>query len=752
MSLLKDKLYESLNEVAKAVLDGKLSDSSLIKASEIYKWRTSFKPDSKYNLIKAKTFNNFINGIENNQTLLKALILGETKVINGVTHVVKQVGKSGKLDWRVADKKTKSATPAVAKDLNELFDNKDFPTSLADFKFKSNLGGSTGATLVEDANGNQYVLKKGASPAHVEEEFLTNSIYKLMGVDVPVMRIYKENGTTAMISKFIENTTPLNNVIDDQYIDDATEHYVLDCLLANWDIYKNDNILIDDMDNMYRVDNGGGLRFSAQGRDKGAHFTDEVDEIETMLMNNPQLGVGVTNKKLNEQMKKIIKNKKKILDLISDVDLHSKMSMRIASLAMRISNANAPLDPYRDLTDAELEKAMKFCKGDLFDTTDLEGWTFLSQIAKMRGFDGVPTVVPEKDFKKLLKDKDTVFVQRGLTHYDKKSAATLMKEFTTSEHCFYGKQAMYGAGIYAAVNPDKEVGKNNRVAIQYADFREEHILDIILPPDMKIVDGEELDNQMAEEFFGDEFKEAKKEYDEAVNNINTLEKEKETIEKEIETGIKNELGWNEKTYDILRKSRPEEVYADTSKFKFEKILSYFTPILKSINGSIEKIDNLNYNVKLANGSSFLLNRNLSEDVNALKQKSEYSTPYNYQYSLLKSFVVKEHFHDISSKVQAQITEANRTSVELTDIQTKISDSKIAIKTLSDNINTLKTDGSNNMNSIMAKIAKKPGGEFRGFYAAIKGYDAIIQKNGWGQDTDFCVILNRNKVIVKEFKV
>lgn len=51
---------------------------------------------------------------------------------------------------------------------------------------------------------------------------------------------------------------------------------------------------------------------------------------------------------------------------------------------------------------------------------------------------------------------------------------------------------------------------------------------------------------------------------------------------------------------------------------------------------------------------------------------------------------------------------------------------------------------------MAKIAGKPNGEYRGFYAAIKGYDAIIQRNAWNEDKTFAVILNRSKMIVKKF--
>jgi len=755
MSDLKKRLLKSLEETSAQVADGILSDSSLIKQSNIFKWRTNFVEDSVYKIIKAKTFNNFKNKVDNDQRLMKALVLGETKTQDGVLYVVKQIGKSGKLDWRVANKQPKSAQSNTKVNLDTLFDTQDFPTLTSDLTFKTKLGGSTGAVLMEDASGNLFVAKKGATADHVKEEFLTNCLYKVMGAEVPTVKLYEENGQYTMLSKFIPNTTPVNNIMDDQYLEDITEHYVLDCLLANWDIYKNDNILVDnDNDTIYRVDNGGGLRFSAQGRDKGAHFTDDVDEIESMLVNNPHLAPEITQNKINSQISKIIKNKSKILNLIEDVDLKTKMSMRIASLDMRLTNANIPKDPYRELTDKELDKAMKACKNDLFAVNDVEGWIFLSQIAKMRGFDGTPTVVDKNTFDTLLADKENILVNRGLTNYNNKSARALMEDFTTSEHCFYGKQAMYGAGIYGAVNKprnrDKSNGDYNLVLKNYADYEDSNIMDIILTKDMKIVDGNELDDMMAEEFFGDEYKKVKKDYNDAVENLNKLKLDKQKIEEQIESDVKAELGWNEKTYNVLKSSKPEVVYADTSKFKFEKILKYFGPIMNSINGKIEKLDDVNYNFVLPSGNSFILNKNFSEDLNALKQKNAYLNTYNYQYKLLKEFVLKEHFHNVNKKVSEKVALENRDNPVLQQNKVDTVAAEKNIKTLSDTVNQTKTNGASTLNSVMATIAKKPGGEFRGYYAAIKGYDAIIQKNGWGGNTDFCVILNRNKVIVKDF--
>lgn len=760
MSSLNKRLYESLVTVADAVTDGKLSDSSLIKACEIYKWRTSFEEDNKYLLVKSKTFNNFLNGIENNQSLMKALILGQTKIgPNGIVYVVKQIETSGKLDWRIANKQPKKAKVPVDGDLNELFDNEDFPDSISDTDIAQikPLGGSTGAVLVKDNNNVEYVLKSGASEAHVKEEFLVNSIYKLMGVKVPEMKLYTDissGNKVSMLSKFITPTVALNTVLDDDFIDTLTDHYVLDCLLANWDIYKNDNVLINtDNDDIIRVDNGGGLRFSAQGRDKGDDFTMDVDEIETMLANNPKLASGVTTKKIEKQIVDIVKNKSKILKLIEDDDLKTIMSSRIISLEMRLVGGMTEEDQYRELTEKELSKAMKICNGNLYATNDNEGWLFLSQIAKMRGFNVKPKVVDKKEFKTLLADKANIMVNRGITHYDNKSAKRLMREFTDSEHCFYGKQAMYGAGIYGAVNKTKINDKDNpnyKIAYGYADNNSDHILDMILPENMNIVDGDDLDKEMMSEFFGPEFQQAKKEYDDQAREINRLKSEKQKIEKGIEDDAKTELGWNEKTYKILRESHPETVYAKTDVHKFEKTLKYFTAVSNSIGATIEKVDDLNYDIRLANGKSFRFNKTSASDPEALKRKAAHLDEYNFQYSLLKNFFINEHFGGIREKVRKRIEFENKFNPKLISIKQEVHDAEIKIQAITDDMNSKKDGVNSGLNNIMAQIAKKPGGEFRGFYAAIKGYDAIIQKKGWGGDTDFCVILNRGKVIVKDF--
>ena len=717
---------------------------------------------TQYLLIKSKTFSNFINGMPNNISFLKALTVGETKVMNGETYVVKMT-PSGVPDWRKVGDPDKDANVIDLETLNHLFDNNDFP-NVGDIEVINGvtLGGSTGAVLVKakgsKATGVKYVMKKGATKEHVEEEFLVNSIYKLMGAGVPEMKIYQTKNSAFILSQFMEDTTPANNVMDDLMKDEMMEHFVLDCLLANWDIYKNDNVLVNDNNgNLVRVDNGGGLRFSAQGRKKGVAFSGTVDELTSMIKNNKDITSRLSQDDINSQIQNILLKREDILDLIEDKDLKDTMTSRLQDLENRIiSPLAAPKKKkavtYKKITDKQLEKIYDSVNGDITKQDQKNGWVFLNEIAKLRGFDGFPEVVEASEFDKLMADKDTHLLHRGLTGVDAVSAPELMKRFTEGE-CYYGTQGIYGAGIYGAVNLEKgnfsHKNPNYKTALAYADYKPEHIIDILIPKGAKVIDSKDLDDMMAEEFFGKDFAAKKAELDDEVRNLYEMKNKISDFEKKIENDTKKGMGWNEKTYNVLLNSKPEQVYADTDKYQFSKALNYFTVIIESINGKINKIDDHSYEVTLPNSrEKFILNSNSAEI--ALKQKNQFTTPYNFHYQTFKKFVINNHYRGIEAKVKEAITTAKEDSVDIKNFKQSLDDSTKKVDSISKEVNSLKSNGDSTINKVMAKIAGKPNGEYRGFYAAIKGYDAIIQRNAWNEDKTFAVILNRSKMIVKKF--
>lgn len=146
----------------------------------------------------------------------------------------------------------------------------EFPESLAGLKEIRGLGGSTGAKLVEDELGRRFVMKRGASADHLREEAATDAVYRAAGVRVPPSRIYEEQSGPVKLARFIEGTT-LDAIRDPaerrRVLAELAKDFAVDAFLTNRDVtgMTGDNILVDRDGNVWRIDNGGGLRTRAQG-------------------------------------------------------------------------------------------------------------------------------------------------------------------------------------------------------------------------------------------------------------------------------------------------------------------------------------------------------------------------------------------------------------------------------------------------------------------------------------------------------
>ena len=106
--------------------------------------------------------------------------------------------------------------------------------------------------------------------------------------------------------------------------------------LANWDVIglEEDNILVDEKGQVYRIDNGGSLRYRVQGEPKGDKWTKEVYEIKTMRdpdVNSHTANIfgSVTDEEIEKQTNDIYKRKKEILNLIDDPETYSLVAARI---------------------------------------------------------------------------------------------------------------------------------------------------------------------------------------------------------------------------------------------------------------------------------------------------------------------------------------------------------------------------------------------------------------------------------------
>ncbi|MFZ4764429.1 MAG: phage minor head protein [Roseimicrobium sp.] len=180
-------------------------------------------------------------------------------------------------------KAVKKAKKAAKKDT--------FPGDLSTLKLVRKLGGSTGAELVQAEDGALYVRKRGDSPDHIREEDHADSVYRALGVAVPESRLYDSPQGPTKLARHIAGQT-LAEWLQTASASDAAamrarlqEGFPADVLLGNWDVIglQSDNIIVDGDGTPWRVDNGGSLRFRAQGaRKTPEQWTPYATELWTM--------------------------------------------------------------------------------------------------------------------------------------------------------------------------------------------------------------------------------------------------------------------------------------------------------------------------------------------------------------------------------------------------------------------------------------------------------------------------------------
>jgi hypothetical protein len=221
-------------------------------------------------------------------------------------------------------------------------DERGFPLALDALEQVRSLGGSTGATLVRDPNtGDLYVMKRGGSPDHLREEALADSLYQALGLRVPEFKVFEEGDRPVKLARFIEGEDLAsvlrgrNTRLKNKVLRQLREGFGVDALLANWDVagLDLDNILVDKDGNVWRIDNGGSLRYRAQGRNKGADWNGYPLELWTMRdagvnAQTARIFGDLEFSEIVTQLGRINRKRKALLDLLPD-DLRHTVAQRL---------------------------------------------------------------------------------------------------------------------------------------------------------------------------------------------------------------------------------------------------------------------------------------------------------------------------------------------------------------------------------------------------------------------------------------
>lgn len=165
------------------------------------------------------------------------------------------------------------------------------------------LGGTTGARLITAPDGKKYVVKAGASEAHVQNEMAADALYKAAGINVPAFRAVRStSGKLYKVAEFIEGkdlqswwdkASPADRK---QMTNKLAQGLDVDAMLGNCDVIgaSGDNILVDKDGNPWRIDNGGSMGYRAQGAkktgDQWNQWTDDFFSIATSPNNKKYVG------------------------------------------------------------------------------------------------------------------------------------------------------------------------------------------------------------------------------------------------------------------------------------------------------------------------------------------------------------------------------------------------------------------------------------------------------------------------------
>jgi hypothetical protein len=178
--------------------------------------------------------------------------------------------------------------------------------------------GSNPGGFYEDNHGQKWYIKFPKTEDHARNELLASKLYEAMGINGPSLKLVKKDGVVGIASKFVDG---LDVVKDSSLLAKQAgvkEGFAADAWLANWDAIglNNDNLLLGNDGNGYRIDVGGSLLYRAMGEAKDGDFGDTVNELHTMrdLHGKNKAAAAVFHDMTDEEVKASVANVMKITD------------------------------------------------------------------------------------------------------------------------------------------------------------------------------------------------------------------------------------------------------------------------------------------------------------------------------------------------------------------------------------------------------------------------------------------------------
>ena len=242
-----------------------------------------------------------------------------------------------------------------------VYGDERIPNTIEGFTEESTQAGGTKSTFIlKDGTEPKFVLKKGEGRIpQFKEEILADAIYKAIGeaessfgIQVPPFKLFIKDGSYNRVTTFLPG-----DALGFNRKTDVAKGFIVDAFMANWDLVVNGKNLWLSNDKIYRMDNGGSLRYGALGGLKsttGYDFSDAKCDIDTMRgincgnlttnQDGAQFYGVLTEEEILDQIERLIPLKEEILET---ADKYNAM-LRLDNYAELRSNLITRLDSLRE--------------------------------------------------------------------------------------------------------------------------------------------------------------------------------------------------------------------------------------------------------------------------------------------------------------------------------------------------------------------------------------------------------------------
>lgn len=651
--------------------------------------------------------------------------------------------------------------------IKNMYDSDGFPKDNKSFSLfkQTNIGGSTGAVLLEGPDGKKFVLKKGANAEHIQSEIIANKMFKILGVPVP---LFKEVGGF-LVSEYVPNSDGLNDKTFMSTVgNQVRDTFVANALLANWDVVENDNIRVDSTGLIYQVDSGGSLLFTARGelkhkRGNGSGFSKIIGELDSMRTNTSSQKSwfgNITPTQIISQIDKILPKKKSIIDLVENSkmddstkqNLKSRLESRFDNLLLKkdelenelknknhaISlNVNGDLDSLITTISSEKEFDLVELRALTTSISDSEklhnsktepnsGFIDVNHICKKRGFDKLPVILKDADFQKAW--------QTGKYDLSYRTVSKRVQNSYRESKFLYtggiGNASAYGAGIYAA----QEGSLKGKVGVA-------------LPPPPKTSDFTDSRNYNSsgvthyvlfpKSFRWGDFSKLNQEYKALINGTGSSNPKKVKLRNDIINKRQEQSDCADKIKTIIEKkngfSRIIDEHLDKWLDSEASIISLITILNKEGNGAKGGRIGNTVTLQFPNKGDGSLGDVFTYNIQGVKGSPYYGNIVSNLYQTMRSNYITPTIQEVSNAIASDKPYQN--------IISEINTLSLAYNKEPNYIQSLSPEDAEIKNILKNHKAS----EKVGLYAVLKGYDGL---RGSGM-SNYITIFNRAKTIIKE---